>query len=45
LKVDAFLNGEKSFVGQKAKVAVAKKARNKDRNKQRRQQKETQPDI
>jgi len=45
LKVDAFLNGEKSLIGQKAKIAVTKKAKNKDRNKRRRQQKENQPDV
>mmetsp|Transcript_5214 Transcript_5214/g.13041 ORF Transcript_5214/g.13041 Transcript_5214/m.13041 type:complete len:269 (+) Transcript_5214:217-1023(+) len=39
LKVDAFINGESSRTGQKASVAVAKKAKNKSRNKRRRQQK------
>jgi protein subunit release factor B len=43
LKVDAILNGEKSLIGQKAKIAVTKKAKYKDRNKRRRQQKENQP--
>ena len=43
-KVDAHLNGERSVVVQKAKVAVAKKAKNKERNKRRRQQKENEPD-
>ena len=45
LKVDVFLNGEKSLVEQKAKIAVTKKTKNKDRNKRRRQQKENQPDV
>jgi hypothetical protein len=40
-KVDAHVNGERSVVVQKAKVA--KKAKNKDRNKRRRQQKENEP--
>jgi hypothetical protein len=43
-KVDAHVNGERSVVVQKAKVAVAKKAKNKERNKRRRQQKENEPD-
>ena len=42
-KVDAHVNGERSVVVQKAKVAVAKKAKNKERNKRRRQQKENEP--
>jgi hypothetical protein len=42
-KVDAHVNGERSVVVQKAKVAVAKKAKNKDRKKRRRQQKEDEP--
>lgn len=39
LKVDAFLNGESSRVGQKASAAVKKKAKNKAKAKRRRQQK------
>ncbi len=44
LKVDAHLNGERSVVVQKARVAVARKARNRERNKRRRQQRENEPD-
>ena len=39
LKLDAFINGESSRVGQKATKAVTKKAKNKARSKRRRQQK------
>jgi len=44
LKVDAFINGESSRTGQKATVAVAKKAKNKSRDKRRRQQKKKKSD-
>ena len=40
LKVDEFINGESSRIGQKASVAVTKKKKNKSRNK-RRQKKKT----
>lgn len=44
LKVDEFINGDSSRVGQKVSVAVAKKAKNKSRNKRRRQEKKKKSD-
>lgn len=41
LKVDEFINGKSSRVGQKAQVKVAKKAKQKSRNKRRQQKKKS----
>ena len=44
LKVDEFINGETSRIGQKASIAVTKKKKNKSRNKRRQKKKQSTED-
>jgi len=44
LKVDEFINGESSRIGQKASIAVTKKKKNKSRNKRRQKKKKSTED-